>query len=95
MNGKRTCVGRKPVGEEIGDGCFFISFFTPGRSSCPDFVGFGEFCFQLVVKLWCFDVNRYGPVCLKVTECLFSDWWGGHEKGQVKGEKPSLRRIVA
>lgn len=54
-----------------------------------------NFCFQLVVKLWYFDVNRYGPVCLKVTECLFSDWWDGREKRKVKGEKPSLRRAVA
>ncbi len=74
---------------------FFISAFTSERSSCLYFVGFGEFYFQFVVKLWYFGVNKYGLVCSKVTECLLSGWWDGHEKGKVKGEKPSLRRAVA
>lgn len=62
VKGKGTCVGRKPVGEEV---------FTSGRSSSLNFMGFGEFYFQFVVKLWYFDVNRYGLVCLKVGECFF------------------------
>lgn len=94
-NGKGTCIGRKPVGEEMGNGCFSISLVISGRSPCLNFVGFGEFLFHFVVKLWYFDVNRYGLVCLKVTECLFSGWWGGREKGKSKRREPSLRRAVA
>lgn len=55
VNGRETCVGRKPVSNE---------------SSV--LVGLGEFYFHLVVKLWYFDVNRFGLVCFKVTECTFS-----------------------
>lgn len=78
VKGKGTCIGKKPVGEEV---------FTSGRSSSLNFMGFGEFYFQLVVKLWYFDVNRYGLVCLKVGECLLSDWWRGSKKEKVREKK--------
>lgn len=92
VNDRGTCVGRKPVGEEMRNECFF-SFSHLEEVHASILWVFGEFYFQFVVKFWYFDMSRYGLVCLKVMGCLFSDWWDGHEK--VKGEKPSLRRAVA
>lgn len=88
-------VGRRPVGQEIQNDLSFFSFeFSHLEEVNPQSLWVLEnFHFQFVVKHWYFDVNRYGLVCSKVTGCLYSDWWDGHEKG--KGKKPSLRRAVA
>ena len=93
VNERGTCVRRKPVKKREMN--VFLSFqFSHLEEVHASIVWvFGEFYFQFVVKFWYFDVSRYGLVCWKVTGCLFSDWWDGHEK--VRGEKPSLRRAVA
>lgn len=94
VNGEGTC-WKETCGRRNAKLSFFFSFeFSHLEEVYPSSLWVLEnFHFQCVVKLWCFDVNRYGLVCLKVTGCLCSDWWDGHEKG--KGEKPSLRRAVA
>lgn len=75
-DGNGTCVGRKPAGEEMFS---FIS--TSGKEFMPQFI---SCCFFSAV-------SGYGRVCLRVTECLFSDRRGGHEEGKAKGEKRSPR----
>lgn len=66
MDGKGKCVGRKPAGEEMG--IFHFSFYI-WKKFMPQILWVLE-NFQFVAKLWFFNMNRYGRVCLKVIECF-------------------------
>lgn len=66
MDGKGKCVGRKPAGDEMG--IFHFSFYI-WKKFMPQILWVLE-NFQFVAKLWFFNMNRYGRVCLKVIECF-------------------------
>ena len=55
-----------------------------------NFVGFEEFSLSSSIGILMWD--RFGLVCLKVTECLFSERRDGREKVKVKSESEPEKR---
>lgn len=89
VNGKGTCVGRKPAGEEMWN--VFISVFHIWKKFMPQFCWFWRIllsvCCQALVfwceQVWDWCVWRQRNVCFQI---------GGMDK---RKERPTLRRAVA